>query len=46
MKKQKYLKALLSQNSAWILKSALNPNKFMTDTHIKLHYIALKIKAG
>jgi hypothetical protein len=44
MQKQNYLKALLKQNSAWILKSALSPNDYMTKTHIKLHYIALKMK--
>jgi hypothetical protein len=41
-KKQKYLKALEQFNSAWILKSAKNPNAFMSKTQVLLHYIVLK----
>ncbi|MFZ4380036.1 MAG: hypothetical protein ACOYN1_09790 [Polynucleobacter sp.] len=41
-KKQKYLNALNQFDSAWILKSAKNPNKYMTKIDVLLHYIVLK----
>ena len=41
-KKQNYLKALEQFDSTWILKSATNPNAFMTKTHVLLHYIVLR----
>ena len=41
-KKQGYLKALNQFDSAWILKSAKNPNKYMTKIQVLLHYIVLR----
>jgi len=41
-KKRKYLKALEQFDSSWILKSAKNPNGYMTKVHVLLHYIVLK----
>jgi hypothetical protein len=42
MIKQAYLKALMQQPAGWVLKSARNPSPYMTQTHIKLHYLALR----
>ena len=41
-KKQAYIKALNQFDSAWILKSANQPNEHMTKIHVLLHYIVLK----
>jgi len=41
-KKQSYIKALNQFDSAWILKSARNPSKYMTKIHVLLHYIVLR----
>lgn len=41
-KKQAYIKALQNQASDWILKSAQNPNKFMTRFAVLLHYVVLR----
>jgi hypothetical protein len=40
--KQKYLTALDQFDSAWILKSAEHPNKYMSKTQVLLHYIVLR----
>ena len=42
MIKQTYLKALMQQPAGWVLRSARNPNAYMTQTHIRLHYVALR----
>ena len=44
MKKRQIFVALMNQSSDWILKSAQNPNPFMSKTVIKLHYLALRKK--
>ena len=41
-KKQEYLQALNRRSSEWIKLSAKNPSRFMTKTHIALHYIVLR----
>ena len=41
-KKQRYLRALEQYDSAWILRSAQNPNGYMTKVNILLHYIVLR----
>ena len=40
--KRKYITALRNCSSSWILKSAKNPNKFMTKVHVLLHLIVLR----
>jgi hypothetical protein len=43
MTRQKYLAALLSLLTVdEIKRSAASPSAYMTQTHIKLHYIALR----
>ena len=43
MKKREYLNLLLSLlQPAEILKSAQNPTPYMSATHVKLHYVALR----
>lgn len=42
MKKQKYLALLLTIPVHIIIKSAANPNRFMTRTDVLLHYVALR----
>jgi hypothetical protein len=42
MKKQKYLAILLTIPVHTIIKSAANPNRFMTRTDVLLHYVALR----
>lgn len=41
-KHQIYTKALQNQPSDWILKSAQNPNAFMTRFQVMLHYVVLR----
>jgi hypothetical protein len=43
MKRQKYLAALMGLLTVdEIKRSAASPSAYMTQTHIKLHYIALR----
>jgi len=44
MKKRECFNALMNQSTDWILKSAKNPNQFMSKTIILLHYLALRKK--
>ena len=44
MKKRECFNALMNQSTDWILKSAENPNQFMSKTIILLHYLALRKK--
>jgi hypothetical protein len=42
MKKQKYLALLMDMPTDWIISSMRDPSPYMTQTHIKLHAIALR----
>jgi ethanolamine utilization cobalamin adenosyltransferase len=44
MKRRQYLNDVirLCKNAAEIKRSAENPSKYMTRTHVLLHYVALK----
>lgn len=41
-KHKAYVRALQNQPSDWILKSAQNPNAFMTKFDVLLHYVVLR----
>lgn len=46
MKKRECFNALMNQSADWILKSAKNPNRFMSKTVVLLHYLALRKKGA
>jgi hypothetical protein len=46
MTKQNYIKALLSCNTLWIMRSFQHPNKFMTQKDLVLHAVAYRRLTG
>ena len=43
-KKRAYLDECMRLPVSWLRESAENPSPYMTKIHVKLHYIAIRIK--
>lgn len=42
MTKAQYLRVVLTMPAAWIAASAATPGAYMTQTHVRLHRVALR----